>query len=351
MCYESYHMTTMTKLLVISLVITAWTIAPRSSFADEVLAKKLNDEAQKEVVRQRIPQAVVLLQAAWEMSRNVIYLRYLGQAHTMAGHFDEAIDAYKLLLKHNPPPDLAQRAKGEIKRLQGVPAPFTEKLLARVRLTEHAIEAFKMGRALIKKKKTEQAIRLLRAALTLDPELPGTYRLLGAIYGKMKDPKKEQQFLLDYLRISPGGRLADMVRKRLKPSGILGEIDVDASFSCDIWINGRSMKKKSPMKGLLLPSGSHTISFVNAEYHIIRNKRVRIRSGKNPTLTFEFGVITFKLDPWARVRANGKDLGLWNTIGLPTGEYLFSLEAHDGSRKKETRIFIQPSKKITVDKW
>lgn len=316
------------------------------------LVQELRETAQRATVRGQLDRATGLLRGAWELSRNVTDLRELAKTMSMNGQFEEAIEAYKRVLAMKPGAEIAREARDEVRRLEAAPAPFKDRLPHKFRATGPARRAFRQGMKQIRhKNKREEAVRFLRAALVLDPELPGPYRVLGALYGKLGDPKKERAFLTDYLRIRPDGRIADTVRKRLKDSGILAGVTLKASFPCQIWINGRPLGKVTPLKGLHLPSGSYTISFVNAQYHIIRNKRVTLRTGEKTTVSFAFGVLDVKLEPWARVRASGRDLGLWSAVGLPVGEYNLSLEAHDNSRQKKVRVLIEAGKTTKVTRW
>lgn len=308
-------------------------------------------DAQAALLQGKFPLAAVLLRGAWEVSHDVKALDQLARAQAMGGQFDEAAETYARILTLKPPPELAARARAEMERLKAAPAPFSDEIFARVRATNHGEEAFKKGLALARRKQLEQAVRYLRAALVLDPMLPGTYRVLGGVYGKLKDPKKEREFLQDYLRIRPDGKIAEQVRARLKPTKVLANLRLEASYPCAIWVNGRPLGLTTPVKDLLLPGGTYTVSFVNAEYHIIRNKRVKVAPAGDATVRFEFGVLTVDLDPWARARANGKDLGLWTTIGLPVGTYSLALVAHDMSRKKEVEVTVHPGKITRIDRW
>lgn len=336
-------------------VLAAWLPAVPAGGAPPPMAKKLNDAAQKAMVAGQMAMAATLLRGAWEISQDAQTLQQLAQVNTMTGQFDEALENYQQLLKMKPGEQVVRLARAESQRLKNMPAPFSDELLARVRATPEAKQAFTTGVKLAKGKDPKSLVkstRFLRAALVLDPELPGTYRILGAVYGKLKDPAKERTFFEDYLRIRPDGRIAEEVRKRLKPSGVLATVTLTASFPCEVWVNGRPLHKTTPVKDLLLPSGKHTISFTNINtYHIVRNMRVWLGKGQKTSVDFPYGALELKLNPWARVRANGRDLGLWNPIGLPVGRYSFELTAFDNSRTKQVGIQIKPGKTHTISKW
>ena len=326
--------------------------APRAGSGHvSAFAANLIDKAREATLARRIPLAATLLGGAWEISRSHEALRWLARVHAMAGQFDDAVEKYQLLLKLAPPPEVAKVARAEIKRLREAPSTFGDELPARARATEEAKQAFSRGIALQRQKKLEEAIRYLRGALVLDPDLPGTYRVLGAIYGKLKQAEQERDFLEQYLRVRPDGRIADEVRKRLAPAGSLAHLALASSFECAVWIDGRAVGRSTPLADLQMPSGTYTVSFVNAEYHIIRNFRVRLRSREKKSLQFEFGVLALRLNPWARARANGKDLGLWNEIGLPAGAYDLALEAFDASKAKTVRVSIMAGKVTSIVSW
>jgi tetratricopeptide (TPR) repeat protein len=315
------------------------------------LAKKLVSAAQMSIVEGQTSLAITLLRGAWEIVHDPEVLRQLAEANSMAGQHAEAIESYKRLLKHSPSSDVARAAKAEISRLEQAPAPFEDRLARHRPARAQARAAFAKGVKLHRRKKLGQAIRYLRAALVLAPELPGPYRYLGGIYGQLKDSARERAFLMDYLRIRPDGRIADIVRKRLKPTGELASVDLRSSFPCQIWVNGRRMNKQTPLQGLLLPPGNYTVSFVNGDYHVVKNKRIRLSAGQEVSYEFPFGILVLKLKPWATPRANGRYIGLWDKIGLPVGEYELSLVAHDDSQRKRMTISVQAGETVTVRKW
>ncbi len=71
-----------------------------------------------------------------------------------------------------------------------------------------------------------------------------------------------------------------------------------------------------------MPPGKYVVGLENEQYHIVRNLRVDITTGKETEQTFGFGILTTKLDPWARVRVDGKDIGLWDEAGIPEGTHI-----------------------------
>jgi tetratricopeptide (TPR) repeat protein len=315
------------------------------------LGADLATRAQTALVQGQIPFAVILLRGAFEILEDSKTLFDLAQAQSIAGQFAEAIEGYERLLKMSPSKELQAQAQAEIKRLKEAPAPFSDELLRQLTSTADAKHAFTEGVKLARAKKNLDAIRHLRAALVLDPMLPGPYRVLGAIYERLHDPKKMADFLQDYLRIRPDGPIADEIRKRLKPSGVLASVDLDASFPCRLWVNGRPLDKETPQSGFLLPSGFHTISYVSADLHIIRNRRIRLTPGQTLKNRFDFGALSVKLEPWARIRSEGRDIGLWDLVGLPVGSYQLELVANDNSKQKSLKIEIRPGKTTVIDKW
>jgi hypothetical protein len=311
--------------------------------------KQLLGEASAALQRKQPLLAATLLQGVWEMTQDADVLRRLAKAQGEAGLPADAVESYQRLLQSKPSAEVARDAQAAIARLRLVSPP--DQLPQRLLLTKEATLTFARGMALKRQKQEKQAVRYLRASLVLDPTLPGAHRVLGMIYGQAGDPVKERSYLLEYLRLRPDGRIADIVRRRLQPSGILGSVDIAASYTCDVWVNGRALGKRTPLKGLLLPPGKHTFSLVNGTYHIVRNRHVIVRSGTKETVDVPFGLLTIKLSPWARVTADGRDLGLWETIGLPVGEHRLKLVAHDGSRHKQVSVTIKAASTVSITSW
>jgi hypothetical protein len=83
------------------------------------------------------------------------------------------------------------------------------------------------------------------------------------------------------------------------------------------------------------------IGFENEKYHIVRLLRVDVVAGKTTGKKFNFGILSTKLDPWARVRVDGKDVGLWDEAGIPEGKHTISYKSHDGSKEKTVEIDIK----------
>jgi hypothetical protein len=207
--------------------------------------------------------------------------------------------------------------------------------------TAEAKRLFDQGKRSAQEKRYQAAIAELQAAMLLDPDLPGPYRLLGAVYGKTGAKAEERKFLAEYLRVRPDGKIADTVRQQLKNDGILGSITVDASFPCKVSINGRELGKTTPLKKFLVPAGKYVVGLENEKYHIVRLLRVDVVAGKDTEKRFNFGVLSTKLDPWARVRVDGKDVGLWDEAGIPEGKHTISYKSHDGKLEKTVQLEIK----------
>ena len=111
------------------------------------------------------------------------------------------------------------------------------------------------------------------------------------------------------------------------------------------------MGKKTPITALTLPEGRYTVTLVNQQYHVVRNMKVKVEAGKQQKARFDFGIVSLKLSPWARVKVDGRDLGLWDELGVPAGSYTLQLAAHDGSHSKELAVAVQDGKTVVIDKW
>jgi tetratricopeptide (TPR) repeat protein len=307
---------------------------------DSAWLEKAADQA---MARGQYARAVALLRGLGALHPKDPTPQYrLAEVYTQAGQYEDAIAEYRRFASR-PEADPARkaRAESEAKRLEEAPAPFAETLFKPAAATEEAKKLFDEGKRDAQAKRYQPAVNELQAALLLDPDLPGPYRLLGAVYGKTGDKIQERLFLADYLRVRPDGRIADTVRARLAKENVLGTLSIDASFPCKVYINGRETGRATPLKRYGLPPGKYVVGLENEQYHIVRNLRVDVASGKDAQKFFAFGVLTTKLDPWARVRVDGKDIGLWDEAGIPEGKHNVSYVSHDGAKQKSVQLDIK----------
>lgn len=315
---------------------------PRAASAAEDGAW-LEKAAEQAVVAGQYPRAVALLRGLTALRPRDPSPEYrLAEVYTLAGQYDEAIGEYRrFALRPEADPARKTRAEAEAKRLEEAPAPFAETLFKPASATAEAKRLFDEGKKDAQTRRYQPAVNELQAALLLDPDLPGPYRLLGAVYGKTGDRAQERLFLADYLRVRPDGKIADTVRGRLAKEHVLGTLAVDASFPCKVYINGRETGKSTPLKSYSLPPGKYVVSLENQQYHVFANLHVDVTTGKETQKTFAFGVLSTKLDPWARVRVDGKDIGLWDEAGIPEGKHSVSYKSHDGSKEKTVDVTIK----------
>jgi tetratricopeptide (TPR) repeat protein len=303
----------------------------------------LEKAAEKAVVAGQYPRAVALLRGLSALRpRDPSPIYRLGEVFTLASQYEEAIGEYRrFAARAEADPARKERAEAEAKRLEEAPTPFADNLFRQAAATAESKQLFEEGKRDAQAKRYDAAIAELQAALLLDPDLPGPYRLLGAVYGKTGDRGQERLFLADYLRVRPDGKIADTVRAKLKKENVLGTITVDASFPCKVLVNGRETGKMTPLKNFPLPAGKYLVGLENDQYHIVRNLRVEVAAGKETEKKFNFGILVTKVDPWARVRVDGKDIGLWDEAGVPEGKHQVAMKSHDGSKEKSVEIEIK----------
>jgi tetratricopeptide (TPR) repeat protein len=303
----------------------------------------LEKAAEAAVVKGEYPRAVALFRGLAALRPKDPSPAYrLAEVYTLAGQYEEAIGEYRrFAARTEADPARKARAEAESRRLEEAPAPFAETLFKQSTATNEAKRLFDEGKKDAQAKRWQAAVNELQAALLLDPDLPGPYRLLGAVYGKTGDRTQERLFLADYLRVRPDGKIADTVRATLAKEHVLGTLSVDASFPCKVYINGRETGHSTPLKKYALPPGKYVVGLENEQLHIVRNLRVDITTGKDTSKDFLFGVLSMKLDPWARVRVDGKDIGLWDEAGIPEGTHNISYKSHDGSKEKTVELNIK----------
>ncbi len=318
-------------------------------------AKWLTKPAEQAILNNQFAKAAVLYNGALALRGAEPRLQWrLAQVYTMGGQFTLAQEAYGSFIKSSKDAKKKARAKSEIERLATAPAPFvSEDVASQVRQRGFAMKSAKRARTFIRKKKYRIAIRYYEAALVMDNSLVGVFRLLGTAYGRLKDKKREQAFYIRYLRLRPGGPLAVKVRRRLKGNKNLAKVTFKASFSSAVYINRLPLnpKKKTPFRNVLLPEGTYTVILYHQKYHAAKKIRLQVKAGQRLTAEFKFGVLITKLTPWARVRANGRDLGLWNEIGLPAGRYKLNFRSDDGSKKMTRRVNLKGGQRLKVTRW
>jgi Flp pilus assembly protein TadD len=303
----------------------------------------LEKAAETAVVKGEYPRAVALFRGLAALRPKDPSPEYrLAEVYTLAGQSEEAIGEYRrFATRPEADPARKARADAEAKRLEEAPAPFAESIFKQASATPEAKRLFEEGKKDAQAKKWQPAINELQAALLLDPDLPGPYRLLGAVYGKTGDRAQERLFLADYLRVRPDGKIADTVRATLAKEHVLGTISVDASFPCKVYINGRETGKTTPLLKYALPPGKYVVTLENEQYHTFGVLHLAVTTGKDSSKTFAFGILSTKLDPWARVRVDGKDIGLWDEAGIPEGTHNISYKSHDGTKEKSVELTIK----------
>lgn len=303
----------------------------------------LEKAAEQAVAAGQFPRAVTLLRGLGALRPKDSTPQYrLAEVYTLAGQYEDAIVEYKRFAARADADGARKaRAESEARRLDEAPAPFAETLFRLAPATNEAKRLFEEGKKDAQTRHYQPAVNELQAALLLDPDLPGPYRMLGAVYGKIGDRTQERNFLADYLRVRPDGKIADTVRENLAKDHILGSITIDASFPCKVTVNGRDTGRVTPLKRYTLPPGRYSVGLVNDQFHIVRNLRVEVATNKDAQKFFAFGVLSTKLDPWARIRVDGKDIGLWDEAGIPEGKHVIAYKSFDNSREKSLTLDIK----------
>jgi len=284
----------------------------------------LTKPAERAAINTQYARAALLYQGALALVPNdPVLLWRLAEIYTMGGQFSMAQATYRLWLKIGKDPAKVTRAKSEIRRLATAPAPFVESddTRAQVRQRTFAMKAVRRARSLRRARKYRAAIRYLQASLVMDPTLVGAYRLIGALYGRLRDRKSEQAFYVKYLSLRPGGRLAALVRRKLKASPLLGKVTFKASFPCMVFINRGLLdaRRRTPLRDVLLPPGQYTVVFYDRKYHFGRKLRVQVEAGKRQTVSAEFGVLAVRLKPCVQGGATGVMSGCGRPWGCQQG--------------------------------
>ncbi|MDA3863328.1 MAG: tetratricopeptide repeat protein [Deltaproteobacteria bacterium] len=231
-----------------------------------------------------------------------------------------------------------------------------------------AKQLYKKALKLKKKKKYKESKDLFNVAIKLNPDYVGIYRQLGDIYDKLNIPEQADEFYLWYLKTRPAGKNARKVRKKLskKARKSLGKVNLKASYKCYVAIGSQMLRTsrgrpyKTPVKSIKLPPGTYPIGFICRKHNIARRFFVKIKPGEKKTISFNYGTLSVKLKPWARVyiapktgSRKGKymDAGLFKVIGIPEGEYKLKLVSHDKKKTMIKNIKIKNRKHIRITRW
>ena len=216
------------------------------------------------------------------------------------------------------------RAEAEANRLEEAPAPFAETLFKQASATaggQAALRRRQEGRA-------GQAVRRRRSTSCRRrccsiPICPDPIACSARSTARPAIAAQERLFLADYLRVRPDGKIADTVRADARPrSTCSARSSIDASFPCKVYINGRETGQATPLKqatrcrpastsSVWRTSSITSCATCASTSSPARTSKRRSRSASSST----------KLDPWARVRVDGKDIGLWDEAGIPEGTH------------------------------
>jgi tetratricopeptide (TPR) repeat protein len=299
-------------------------------------------------------RAIALLRGAGALSPDPKVYAELAAAYQRTGQFDLAAHEYRRYASLETDRPRSEAALAKAKDLDEQPRGFAEGAFRAAPATQDAVWAFGEGQKRFKAKKFREAIPFFQAALLLDPGQPGPYRMLGVSFGKIGDKPQEARFLVEYLRVRPDGPIADTIRKQLGKGSGLGSLTIEASYPCDVMINGRDLAGKlTPIKKLAMPAGGYSISLGSDNLHgqwTIRD-RVVVEAGKDAVFKLPLGVLQVKLEPWARISVDGKYRGSYEELGLRAGEYKVHLESADGTKVKDATVIIQPGQRFIIDKW
>ena len=108
---------------------------------------------------------------------------------------------------------------------------------------------------------------------------------------------------------------------------MLGTLTVDASLArARSTSTAARLGRRRRSRSYGCRAGKYIVGLENEQYHIVRNLRVDVMTGKDTAKKFSFGVLSTKLDPWARMRVDGKDIGLWDEAGIPEGKHNVTLQ-------------------------
>ncbi|RMG11146.1 MAG: PEGA domain-containing protein, partial [Deltaproteobacteria bacterium] len=135
-----------------------------------------------------------------------------------------------------------------------------------------------------------------------------------------------------------------------RPQGS-GKLSISAKPWCNVRIDGKAYGQ-TPLVGLELPAGRHTLVCTNPELGATKRERVVVEPGghRRTVIEFGFGTLVVQVKPWARVRINGKDVGTtpFPPKTLPEGRYKVVVENENFAFRKEYDVGIEAGKTRTI---
>ncbi len=285
----------------------------------------------------------------------------LARAWTLAGEFEAAIEELdrhrRALLERGADTGAVDKQIAELERR---PKGFGGDVFEVVPAESHAREAFKRGRAAMKRRKHADAVALYRAGVEMAPDVPGNHRELGDALVKMGRPAEAEAAFVRYLRMRPFGKNADELRRRLRDSGTLGKLSIESSFACEqVWMNRQPIPQRLPIVDLVVAPGRYRLLCYSERYHFARYVGVEVPRGGSARAEFSWAIIENRLDPWGRIvmenpdrESEMNDIGVWDEIGVPVPEDRRSLKvmlrAADSSKRKELRLKLEAGTRIPL---
>ena len=221
------------------------------------------------------------------------------------------------------------------------------------------------GKALFGRDRFDEALLAYQIGYTLDPELPGFLRELGATYDKLGLADKKTEYYQAYLRARPLGDSADEIRRvLLKIPGALGTLVIDSSLPCDeLWLNRQRVLARLPVTDLSVAPGEYRLLCVNYGHEIAYFEYVEVEPGQAARLRFEWAIVVNALEkPFGRITIeNPRIPGVMMDLGISRpavgvivprdGRALrMILSADTGTRKEERFISLQPGQRYVI-KW
>ena len=242
------------------------------------------------------------------------------RGYTLAGQYEEAIAEYRRFAAR-PEADPARKARAEaeadaarggagaVRRAAVPPAPATDEAKRLFDEGKKDAQAKKLRRR--DRRATGGAAARSRSARSLSP----------ARRGLRQDRRPRAGAAVPRRLPARAARRQDR-RHRARAAAkehVLGTLTVDASSPAEVYINGRETGQDDAAQGASrCRAGKYIVGLENEQYHIVAQPARRRHAGQGHRQEVHLRrAVSTKLDPWARVRVDGKDVGLWDEVGHP----------------------------------
>ncbi len=139
------------------------------------------------------------------------------------------------------------------------------------------------------------------------------------------------------------------VRPRLAPQQ--ATLTVRSSTSCRVKIGAKQLGDAPVVRHGVEP-GRVKVVCLNAALGIREKRKVKVKPGQDAEVRFRFGILNVNVDPWARVKVDGRSRGATPArLHLSEGEHSIELRNKKQSLSRKRTVEIRAGKVHRISSW